>query len=90
MKALKYKVRIQVTPVHRHLDRIIEEIWLPECSACANEEKHVFWCDEPRVPLSECEEIDINPMWKDFVGMYLDSKSLLDDFCERIFLTPED
>ena len=42
MKALKYKVRIQVTPVHRHLDRIIEEIWLPECSACANEEKTRF------------------------------------------------
>lgn len=87
MKALKYKVQISVSPVHRHLDRTIQEIWIPELEACLNEEKYVFRSDEPRANPEECQKIDVpNEMYESILA-YLENKEVVESFCERIFLT---
>ncbi len=46
--AIKYKVEITLDGVHRHMDQVIEEIWIPELNVCFNARGGCFESDSPR------------------------------------------
>jgi len=87
MKALKYKVTVQMDPVHSWSRHEIQEVWLPDCKACFNEEGGIFQSDEPRALEDQCEEIFVPPFWCDTLSKFLKKKSQIEGFIKEIFLT---
>lgn len=89
MKALKYNVTVQIDAVHSWSKHNIQEVWVPSCKACFNEEGHVFKRENPRVPIEQCEEIFVAPVLCETIEKYLSKKSQMKNFCDEIFLTTE-
>ena len=87
MKALKYKVIVGVDPVHSYMDHPIQEVWVPSCKVCFNEEGGIFESSEPRAHEEECEEIFIPPFWSDVLEKYIKKKCQIKSFIGEIFLT---
>lgn len=55
MKAIRYKVVVSVDPVHKYMDQLIEEIWIPELNVYFNEKSRCFYSDQPRGDGNEIE-----------------------------------
>lgn len=47
--ALKYRITLNPDPVHRYMDKTIDEIWLQDAKICVNSEGGAFRSDTPRV-----------------------------------------
>ena len=84
MKALKYKIKVQIDPVHSWGDRVIDEIFIPSIGCCFNQEGFAFLSESPRRNKG-IEEVEIDEEEVSVLKQYCKFKTKLEQICEKNF-----
>ena len=78
INAYRYNIRVSTVYTHPHLDRIINEVYVPEYGICFNESGNCFECKDGRMNgATDIENIELSMIDMELILSYLQSRKNL-------------